>query len=100
MRSRVKNIKYIGKEDVYNMQVDKYHNFSVNGGYIAHNCDCLRYGIVDLPDNPDELIDLVGTYFLNERKSTKRSAVERAYRHALDMDEELPYTVDWYNGGY
>ena len=31
MRSRVKNIKYIGKEDVYNMQVDKYHNFSSSG---------------------------------------------------------------------
>ena len=29
---------------MYNLEVAKYHNFSVNGGYIVHNCmdDC-RY---------------------------------------------------------
>jgi len=29
-------------EDVYNMEVEDTHNFSVNGGYIVHNC---RYAI-------------------------------------------------------
>lgn len=41
--AKIKNIRYVGKEDVYNMQVNKHHNYSVNGGLIIHNCDALRY---------------------------------------------------------
>lgn len=40
---RVKSIKYIGTQDVYNMEVETHHNFSVNGGLIVHNCG---YGLV------------------------------------------------------
>lgn len=41
---KIKSIKYIGKEDVYNMEVKNHHNFSVNGGFIVHNCmDAIRY---------------------------------------------------------
>lgn len=37
-------IKSLGKAPVYNMEVDEYHNFSVNGGIIVHNCmDATRY---------------------------------------------------------
>ena len=37
-------IKTCGKTPVYNMEVDEYHNFSVNGGIIVHNCmDATRY---------------------------------------------------------
>lgn len=28
---------------MYNMEVDRYHNFAVNGGIVTHNCDALRY---------------------------------------------------------
>ena len=46
---KIKQIKYIGKEDVYNMEVKNHHNFSVNGGLIVHNCiDSVRYAISDL----------------------------------------------------
>lgn len=41
---KIKSIKKLSKqEDVYNMEVDKHHNYSVNGGIILHNCDALRY---------------------------------------------------------
>ena len=41
---KIKSIKYIGKQDVYNMEVETHHNFSVNGGLIVHNClDAMRY---------------------------------------------------------
>ena len=40
---KIKSIKTIKNEDVYNMQVKDHHNFSVNGGLIVHNCDALRY---------------------------------------------------------
>jgi hypothetical protein len=36
--SRIKKITYKGIEDVYNMEVEGTHCFSVNGGYIVHNC--------------------------------------------------------------
>ena len=39
----IKEIRPAGKEPVYNMEVDRYHNFAVNGGIITHNCDALRY---------------------------------------------------------
>lgn len=42
-QSKIKSIKYVGKDDVYNMQVKDNHNYSVNGGLIIHNCDALRY---------------------------------------------------------
>ena len=43
---RIMGIKYLGKRDVYNMEVQDHHNFSVNGGLIIHNCsDAERYGL-------------------------------------------------------
>lgn len=41
---KIKKIKYVGKEDVYNMEVKDHYNYSVEGGFILHNClDALRY---------------------------------------------------------
>lgn len=41
-------IKYIGKADVYNMEVKNHHNFSVCGGFIIHNCcDATRYAVME-----------------------------------------------------
>lgn len=38
------SVKPLGRQSVYNMEVDEYHNFSVNGGIIVHNCaDATRY---------------------------------------------------------
>ena len=40
----ITKIEYLGKEDVYNMEVPFTHNFSVNGGVVVHNCmDAVRY---------------------------------------------------------
>lgn len=40
----VKAIIPMGRQPVYNMEVDEYHNFSVNGGIVVHNCmDDIRY---------------------------------------------------------
>lgn len=46
--AKVKLIRYIGKQDVYNMEVRGHHNFSVNGGLIVHNSiDAVRYAMED-----------------------------------------------------
>lgn len=40
---KVKSIRYVGKADVYNMEVEDTHDFVIQGGVISHNCDSLRY---------------------------------------------------------
>lgn len=40
---KIEKIEPFGKADVYNMEVENHHNFSVNGGFIVHNCDSIRY---------------------------------------------------------
>ena len=50
---RIKSIKYAGKADVYNMEVEDTHNFSVENGIIVHNCyDELRYMCMENPIKP------------------------------------------------
>ncbi len=36
--SYIYSITFDSFQDVYNMEVEKYHNFSINGGLIVHNC--------------------------------------------------------------
>jgi len=48
----VKQINYVGKADVYNMTVDDTHNFVIQGGVIAHNCDEIRYMCMMRPIPP------------------------------------------------
>lgn len=41
---RIKSIKFVGKEDVYNLEVANTHSFAVENGTIVHNCaDEIRY---------------------------------------------------------
>ena len=44
---KVKSVQRLEKrEDVYDLEVPRYHNFSVNNGIIVHNCiDCTRYAL-------------------------------------------------------
>lgn len=42
--AEITSIRPVGRQPVYNMEVDGFHNFSVNGGIIVHNCmDATRY---------------------------------------------------------
>ena len=42
----IKAIRKNGVADVYNLEVEDNHNFSVNNGLIVHNCmDAMRYFI-------------------------------------------------------
>lgn len=42
---KVVSVEFAGREDVYDLSVDKYHNFAANGVFI-HNCFCFRRGKV------------------------------------------------------
>lgn len=41
--AKVLSIKKSGKEPVYNMCVDEFHNYLIKGGILSKNCDALRY---------------------------------------------------------
>jgi len=41
--SKVQHIRYLGKQTVYNVEVEKTHNFITSLGTILHNC---RYFII------------------------------------------------------
>lgn len=47
--SRVRRVRLVGREDVYNMEVDTHHNFAIQGGLIVHNCEAARYGLMSRP---------------------------------------------------
>lgn len=47
--ARVISVKRIGEEPVYNLEVDDTHCFAINGGFIVHNCEALRYGVMTRP---------------------------------------------------
>ena len=50
---KIKSIRYAGKADVYNMEVDDTHDFVVQGGVISHNCaDEARYFCMSRPVQP------------------------------------------------
>jgi hypothetical protein len=59
--AKVVSITPAGREDVYNMTVDTYHNYLIEGGIILKNCDGLRYLLrartkgVEAPKTPEEL---------------------------------------------
>jgi len=59
---KVIDIEYIGEEDVYNMEVETHHNFSINGGFIVHNCDAIRYFLADRPPSSDVVINNIKHY--------------------------------------
>ena len=48
---KIKSISLCGIENVYNMEVDAHHNFSICNGLIVHNSmDELRYYIMSKPE--------------------------------------------------
>lgn len=53
---KIKSIKLKGIEDVFNMEVDNTHCFSVNGGYIVHNC---RYATEYIWSNANSTYQIV-----------------------------------------
>ena len=54
---RIKSIRYAGKMDVYNMEVEDTHDFVVHG-IISHNCaDDVRYFCMSRPVKPIRVIE-------------------------------------------
>ena len=55
---KVKAIRYVGKADVYNMEVEDTHDFVVQGGVVVQNClDSIRYICMARPKAPRVIKD-------------------------------------------
>ena len=55
---RIKSIKYAGKADVYNMEVEDTHDFVIQGGIVSHNCaDEARYMCMANPIKPTKPVE-------------------------------------------
>lgn len=55
---KVKSVRYVGKADVYNMEVDETHDFVVQGGVVVHNCpDEIRYFCMMRPIAPRTIVE-------------------------------------------
>ncbi len=60
--AKIDSIRYLGKSDVYNMEVAEHHNYITPFGTILHNCDAARYFLVtrtlraeaQLPESEEE----------------------------------------------
>jgi hypothetical protein len=44
---KIKSIKKVPNEAVYNLTVNKYHNYITSSGMVLKNCDALRYFCVN-----------------------------------------------------
>lgn len=42
----IASIKPVGRQPVYNMTVEKHHNYLIAGNIILKNCDAIRYGLI------------------------------------------------------
>lgn len=78
--AKVKSIKCIGKEPVYNMEVENHHNFSVNGGLIVHNC---RYGIMSRPNATQTSKTINIAKFPNDIQEDYNNASPEMKKHIL-----------------
>ena len=51
---KIKTIKQVDNEPVYNLTVEKYHNYITSSGLVLKNCDALRYFCVNFTNPAEE----------------------------------------------
>ena len=60
---KIKSIKTVKNEPVYNLTIRKYHNFIASIGIVLKNCDALRYYCVNYTSPSKEKIDPIKMKF-------------------------------------
>lgn len=78
---KIKSIKPAGKADVYNMQVNKHHNFCANNGIVLHNCDAWGYSLVAYHANKSKGLKVEQSEIAKEKMRLARQ-YKRGRRYA------------------
>lgn len=50
--TKIKSVRLVGKQDVYNLCVEDIHRYFANGIFLIANCDSARYGLTSLREVP------------------------------------------------
>lgn len=78
---RIKSIKHVGKQPVYNMTVEKTHNYLLDSGVVSHNCDAARYFAIYWTLSAEQLI--------NTKSSVWRDDQWEDYENASEEEKAL-----------
>ncbi|HEC66818.1 MAG TPA: glycosyltransferase [bacterium] len=89
---KVASIEFYGYEDVYDMEVEKYHNFAANG-VIIHNCitamECLRSKVAILASDVGAIGETVGDCaILLDGPTSAPEYQDKFISHLLDLMKE------------
>lgn len=82
--AKVKSIRYIGKKPVYNMTVEKYHNFMIQGNVISKNCDSLRYFCSWWTIAPEKQDERRRSFWTSDRIEDYENANEEGKRYLIE----------------
>ena len=77
---KIKTIKQVDNEPVYNLTVEKYHNYITSSGLVLKNCDALRYFCVNFTNPATE--------------PRPKEEADREYREQRNLQNYINYGVD------
>jgi len=80
---KVVSVTFEGHEDVYNMDVEKYHNFALTGGVFVHNT-----GKLDLKYNP---LSQDEDFFVPVRKGVQQTKIDVVGSPSWQHMEDIEY---------
>lgn len=80
---KVLSVTQVGYEDVYNFEVEKYHNFALTNGVFVHNS-----GKLDLKFNP---LSQDEDFFITSRKGVQTSKVDVLSAPVWSSMEDIEY---------
>ncbi|MEA3452999.1 MAG: DNA polymerase III subunit alpha [Patescibacteria group bacterium] len=74
---RIKSIEYIGKQQTYDLTIQKNHNFTANG-FIVHNSHSTGYGIIAYQTaylKANYPVEYMASVFASEKQDIERTAL-------------------------
>ena len=79
---KIKSIKKTANEAVYNLTVNKHHNYLTSSGMVLKNCDALRYFCVNFT-------------YPSEIEIERKVQVPYALREKEDYNQEGLGMIEW-----
>lgn len=94
---KVESIEYYGKSDVYDMEVEEFHNFNANGVFVHNSDNATQYNIennvIEIQSENNKVIEILHDLFF-ERLDVNSNLWNWARNMCKLGDEFLEVTVD------
>jgi hypothetical protein len=72
---KIKSIKKVPNEAVYNLTINKYHNYLTSSGLVLKNCDALRYFCVNFTNDSKEPLSAREKEYREEKRKARNSYI-------------------------